>query len=213
MSSSCPRKTILSCHSNVRFLTLSGKLTLSSGQAQHWTYCQNVRLGVLAVTRHHQSNGPTQFTFFEQFTTSRMHGRAIDKDSSDVQTQEHMARNLVKLVKEISKKQIRAEEELKLDKGRKLRGICCVDAEDKNFNETLKNAKEVGRAYGLFNAVQIAKDFREFILKALKGPKEKNRDDHWRRKIVSTDHQKRKVCLRGSRVYQTEHSSDSKQRP
>ena len=69
-------------------------------------------------------------------------------------------------------KQHCAEEEPMLDNARKLRGIDFIDPEDKVFNETLKTcAKEVGRTNGRRNAVQIAKDLREYILKDAEGAK------------------------------------------
>ena len=67
----------------------------------------------------------------------------IDKDSSNVQAREHMARNLGMSRKSQQKeKQCRAEEKPKLDNARKLRGIHLIDPEDKEFNETLKNARK-----------------------------------------------------------------------
>ena len=50
---------------------------------------------------------------------------------------------------------------------------------------------EVQSAYGLCHAVQIAKDLREFILKAPQGPKEKNRDEYRQGEIVCNHHHKK----------------------
>ena len=62
----------------------------------------------------------------------------IDEDSSNVQTRNHIARNLVMYVKRnLSKKKNGIEQKKKkLDNARKLRGIHYIDREDKEFNET-----------------------------------------------------------------------------
>ena len=65
----------------------------------------------------------------------------IDKDPGNDQAREHMGRHLVKYVTEISanKKNLWGQ---KLVNARKLRGIHYIDPEDKEFNETLKNARK-----------------------------------------------------------------------
>ena len=65
----------------------------------------------------------------------------IGEDSSNVQAREHMARNLVRYIKEISakRKQHWSEEEPKLDHARRLRGFFCSGREQ--LNETFKNAR------------------------------------------------------------------------
>ena len=76
-------------------------------------------------------------------------------------------------------------------------------------------AKELGIAHGLCNAVQIAKDLREFILEGSQGPtKEKIGDEHMQGEIIGKDHHSMKkkttygMYKRGSWVYHTAHSRD-----
>ena len=59
-----------------------------------------------------------------------------DKIAADIQSRSFMARNLENNGKE------RQAEKLHLENARKLRGIYFIDPEDKEFKETIKNARK-----------------------------------------------------------------------
>ena len=93
----------------------------------------------------------TQFTFFLP-PTKRIHvvWGERDKDPSDVQARDYVARCDVRQSKEIlAKRKIQWAEGQSQGSGaaRKLRGMYCVNLDDEEFNETLKNArKKLGSA-------------------------------------------------------------------
>ena len=67
-----------------------------------------------------------------------------DKKTAYIQARSFMARALEKWEKhaKLKEKQKWSNEKLHLDNARKLRGIYFIDPEDKEFKETIKNARK-----------------------------------------------------------------------
>ena len=68
----------------------------------------------------------------------------INEKTADIQTRSFMVRNLENSWKnaKLKEKQKWSNEKLHLENTRKLRGIYVIDPEDKEFKETIKNARE-----------------------------------------------------------------------
>ena len=65
----------------------------------------------------------------------------MNEKTADIQARSFMARTLGQNVKP-KKKQQWSHEKLYLDNARKLRGIYFIDPEDKEFKETIKDARK-----------------------------------------------------------------------
>ena len=65
----------------------------------------------------------------------------IDEKTADIQARSSMAR-VMEVNAELKEKQKWSEEKIHLDNARKLRGIYFIDPEDKEFKETIKNARK-----------------------------------------------------------------------
>ena len=67
-----------------------------------------------------------------------------DKTAGNIQARSFMARTLDKVGKnaKLKEKHKWVNEKPKLDNARRLRGICVIDPEDKEFKETIENARK-----------------------------------------------------------------------
>ena len=66
----------------------------------------------------------------------------INEKTADIQARSFMARNLENNGAKLKEKQKWSNEKLHLENARKLRGIYFIDPEDKEFKETIKNARK-----------------------------------------------------------------------
>ena len=84
--------------------------------------------------------------FYWKKTSRRIYvvRRGIDEKTADIQARSFMARILGEMGKnaKLKEKQKWSHEKLHLDNARKLRGIHFIDPEDKEFKETIKNARK-----------------------------------------------------------------------
>ena len=85
-------------------------------------------------------------------------GERLNKTAGNIQARSFMARNLENNEKnaKLKEKQKWSDEEPELDNARRLRGIYFIDPEDKEFKETIKNARKklIGNADGSCYALQ-----------------------------------------------------------
>ena len=88
-----------------------------------------------------------------------------------------------------------ADEKPKLDNARRLRGIYQIDPDDKEFNESLRNARKKVQVH-MDSAMpcKLRKTSGSSSLKALKDPQQKTRDEQWQGEIVS-NHQKKQAKM------------------
>ena len=90
--------------------------------------------------------GFTQFTLLEEKPPDgyMWSGEETDKTAGNIQARSFMARALDKLGRnaKLKEKQKWSNEKPKLDNARRLRGIYFIDPEDKEFKETIKNARK-----------------------------------------------------------------------
>ena len=91
--------------------------------------------------------GFTQFTLLKEKPPDGYMwsgGRGTDEKAADIQARSFMARTLERLGRnaKLKEKQKWSHEKLHLDNARKLRGIYFIDPEDKEFKETIKNARK-----------------------------------------------------------------------
>ena len=149
------------CHKKTRFLSHSNVSMLSGEQTRHWTCCRNVKwitTGTFMVIGSNQGNGPlSPRSFYSMISTSRMHvvREEIDEDSSNVHVRKHVARNVVRYVKVISKKKKALDrKKAKLAKMHDCWKVFVTSIpKARNSIKFSKCAKEVGVTYGLCNAV------------------------------------------------------------
>ena len=107
----------------------------------------------------------------------------------------------------------------KLDNARRLGGTCHSEPEDTEIEEPRekKSSKDVGSDLGFCNAVQIAKDLREYILKGGERPgRDKFRPAPAERTFSHNQHKREGncVCMHLSilRVYEKAHDRESQNR-
>ena len=65
-----------------------------------------------------------------------------DKTASDIQARSFMARTLDEIERNAKLRERQKLKKPKLDNARRLRGICFIDPESKEFKETIKNARK-----------------------------------------------------------------------
>ena len=135
--------------------------------------------------------------FIEYYTTSRAHvvREEIDEDSSNVQGREHVAKNCGQVCqRNLSNKKKKALGRRKA-KARQCTtaGSYYIDAEEKEFNETLENVRKKLEVYmALQCCVTCERPQGIHLYKAPKDPQEKTRDEQWQGEVFCSHNHKKK---------------------